>query len=208
MRGRILSITIGATLVVLVGCGGDGTSDLPTPEEIAAPADPASIPVEALPNPLPEAVIIRDGGVAVEEERRDEILYIVQPGDSLGAIAAFFEVDPIELQRINGIVDPSVLRAGDELRVPVQEGTEAERIAASLDEDEIEAIGPPPGEEYVIEPGDNLYDIGVFFGVDYLQLQSYNRLTEFEAANLQVGRTIIIPPAANTVEEESSEPPG
>lgn len=208
MRGRILSITIGVTLVVLVGCGGDGAPNLPSAEEIAAPADPASIPVEALPNPLPEAVIIRDGGVAVEEDRRDEILYIVQPGDSLGAIAAFFEIDPTELQRINGIVDPSVLRAGDELRVPVQEGTESERIAASQDEDAIEAVGPPPGEEYVIEPGDNLYDIGVFFGVGYLELQSYNRLTDFEAANLQVGWTIIIPPPANAVEEESSEPPG
>ena len=208
MRGRILSITIGATLVVLVGCGGGGAPNLPTAEDIAAPADPASIPVEALPNPLPEAVIIRDGGVAVEEDRRDEILYIVQPGDSLGAIAAFFEVEPTELQRINGIVDPSVLRAGDELRVPIQEGTESERIAASQDEDVIEAVGPPPGEEYVIKPGDNLYEIGVFFSVGYLELQSYNRLTEFEAANLQVGQMIIIPPPANAVEEESGEPPG
>jgi LysM repeat protein len=195
-------------MLVLGGCGDSGAPDQPTPEEIAAPADPASIPVEALPNPLPEPVIIRDDGVTVEEERRDEILYIVQPGDSLGAIAAFFEVDPTELQRINGIVDPSVLRAGDELRVPVQEGTESERIAASQDTDEIEPIAPPPGEEYVVQPGDNLYEIGLVFGVSYLELQSYNRLTEFESVNLQVGQTIIIPPAANAEEEGSSEPPG
>ena len=208
MRGRNLGISSCAALVLLGGCGGDGSPDLPTAEEIAAPADPASIPVEALPDPLPEAVILRDGGVAVEEEPRNEIIYIVQPGDSLDAIAEFFEVDATELQRINGIADPSVLRAGDELRVPVQEGTEAERIAASQDDDEVAAIGPPPGEEYVIEPGDNLYDIGVTFGISYLELQSYNRLTDFEAANLQVGRIIIIPPAPDTADEELSEPPG
>ncbi|MCH8992490.1 MAG: M20/M25/M40 family metallo-hydrolase, partial [Acidobacteria bacterium] len=54
--------------------------------------------------------------------------------------------------------------------------------------------GPPPGEEYTSQPGDNLYDIGLVFGVGYLELQRYNRLSEFEASNLQVGSTIIIPP--------------
>jgi len=206
-----LLLALAALPLVLAACAGGDNDRLPTPEEVASANDPADIPMEPYPQTLPEAFILRDAGFAPQEdEARSEITYIVQPGDSLAAIAARFGVDTTDLQRINGIVDPSVLRAGDELRVPVVAGTEAERIAATLDSDadEADSAAPPPGEEYVIEPGDNLFDIGVRFGVSYLDLQNYNRLTDFEAANLQVGDTIIIPPPDDAPEDERTEPPG
>lgn len=196
---------IAGVAVVLAACGGDGESDLPTPEEIARIDE--TIPMEALPDPLPEAVIVRDEGSLQVEEARDEIIYTVLPGDSLAGIAARFGVDATELQRINGIVDPSVLRAGDELRVPVREGTEAERIAASLDDEEATSLGPPPGEEYIVQPGDTLFDIGLSFGISYLDIQAYNRLTDFQAGNLAVGLVLIIPPPEEE-ETGTGEPPG
>ena len=197
---------IAGVAVVLAACGGDGESDLPTPEEINRPTD-ETIPMEALPDPLPEAVIVRDDGSPQVEEARDEIIYTVLPGDSLAAIAIRFGVDATDLQRINGIVDPSVLRAGDELRVPVLEGTEAERIAASLDDEEPADLGPPPGEEYTVQPGDTLFDIGLSFGISYLDIQAYNRLTDFQAGNLPVGSILIIPPPEEE-ETGTGEPPG
>lgn len=207
-RASLLGL-LGLALLVAACTGGD-SERLPTPEEVASANDPADIPMEPYPQTLPDAFIIRDDALALpEDEASSEISYIVQPGDSLALIAERFGVDTTDLQRINGIVDPSVLRAGDELRVPVVAGTEAERIAATLDSDgDEEEAGPPPGEEYVIEPGDNLFDIGLRFGVSYLDLQNYNRLTDFEAANLQVGDTIIIPPPEDETEDERSEPPG
>ena len=204
MAQRMLWLIAGVA-VLLAACGGDDESDLPTPEEIARIDE--TIPMEALPDPLPEAVIVRDDGSPQVEEARDEIIYTVLPGDSLAAIAIRFGIDATELQRINGIVDPSVLRAGDELRVPVLEGTEAERIAASLDDEEAAELGPPPGEEYTVQPGDTLFDIGLSFGISYLDIQAYNRLTDFQAGNLPVGSILIIPPPEEE-ETGTGEPPG
>ncbi len=46
--------------------------------------------------------------------------------------------------------------------------------------------------------------------MDWLDLQSYTGLTEFEAGNLQVGQILIIPPPQEEEEEEEgrTEPPG
>ncbi|HJN91145.1 MAG TPA: LysM peptidoglycan-binding domain-containing protein [Dehalococcoidia bacterium] len=212
MGTRFFAFGIVATSLVIAACSGDDSSPLPSIEDVLAPTPIETIPMEPLPETLPEPVILRGDGVEVEEEARDEIIYVVQPGDSLAAIAITFGIDSTELQRINGIVNPSVLRAGDELRVPVVDGGEADRIRATLDDEgqEIEEVGPPPGEEYTIQPGDTLSDIGVRFGISYLDIQSYNRLSDFEAGNLSVGATIIIPPPPEETaeEQEPTEPPG
>jgi hypothetical protein len=101
------------------------------------------------------------------------------------------------------------LRVGDELRIPVRPGTEAERIAATLDEDGEDFSGPPPGEEYIVQPGDSLITIGIQFGLEWFEIADYNRLSEFEANNLIVGDTLIIPPDDGADEDEAqAEPPG
>lgn len=211
MRSRFFGFAVLTTSFVAAACSGGDSSPVPSAEDILAPTPIETIPMEPFPEVLPEAVILRGEGVEVQEEARDEIIYIVQPGDSLAAIALTFGIDSTELQRINGIVDPSVLRAGDELRVPVADGSEAEVIRATLDnEGPQEEAGPPPGEVYTIQPGDSLSAIGVRFGIPYLDIQSHNRLSDFEAGNLTVGATIIIPPPPEEIEEEEgpTEPPG
>ena len=71
-----------------------------------------------------------------------------------------------------------------------------------------------PGEPYTIQSGDTLIDIGVAFGIDYLEIAAHNNLTEFEIENLQVGQVIIIPPLTDdetdseAEEDVPSEPPG
>ena len=213
MLGRvaILAIGLAALAALAAACT---NADEPGPAPLTGSADPGGtteVPVEALPAKLPEPYIILGDGSA-DEEARTEILYTVQPGDSLANIADRFEVTAAELQRINGIADPSVLRAGDELRIPVREGALSERIAATLDNDEpVEDLGPPPGEEYVIQPGDTLFEIGLRFGIDWTELQRYNRLTEFEANTLTPGTVIIIPPLddeEDAEEQAQAEPPG
>lgn len=44
-------------------------------------------------------------------------LYVVQSGDTLGAIARKFDTTVAELVKLNGIADPDVIRVGQELRV-------------------------------------------------------------------------------------------
>ncbi len=52
----------------------------------------------------------------------DGPVYIVQPGDSLSSIAARFDISLNELMEANGITDPNVLSAGQQLVIPGLEG--------------------------------------------------------------------------------------
>jgi len=197
-------LALGLLAAAVAACGGSDNPDTP-PEAVTANPDAETIPTEPLPEVLPEPYIFVGDelfGEEVEEELQEEI-YIVQPGDTLAVIAEAAGVTTEELQRLNGIADPSVLSAGDELRIPVR----GDRIAATTEADEEDFTGPPPGEEYTVQPGDTLIGIAEANGLNYLDLQSYNGLTDFEAGNLIVGQTLIIPPPEEE-EEGPTEPPG
>lgn len=208
VRSRIGVVAMVAAVSLAAACGGDGDSEIPSAEDVA-PLDLTEIPVEALPEELPEPFIFRGGVLELEEDEptNQEFIYVVEAGDSLAVIAEKFGVTTAELQRLNGIADPGLLRAGEELRVPVRPGTEEGRIAATPDGVEEDFSGPPPGEEYVIQPGDNLVDIGLRFGIGWQEIATYNRMSDFEANFLIVGATIIIPPPEEE-EEPEPEPPG
>lgn len=202
MRLRLLLLLALAGLL-LAACGGDDPTT--PPAAVTANPDPESIPTEALPDVLPVPYIFTGDELfgEVVEDLQEEI-YTVQPGDTLALIAESAGVTTEELQRLNGIVDPSVLAAGDELRIPVR----PDRIAATIDGTaEDFSTGQPPGEEYLVQPGDTLIGIAEAHSLNWVDLQSYNGLTEFEAGNLLVGQTLIIPPPADD-EDERSEPPG
>ena len=206
LRKRFVALASVAALILLAACGGDdGFAE--SAGAAATVPDLETIPVEPFPEELPEPYLFLGDELKVEEQAAAEILYLVEPGDTLALIAEAFGVELATLQRINGIADPSLLRAGDELRIPVRPGTEGERVAATLDEEGEDFSGPPPGEEYVVEAGDTLFDIGLQFGIDWQVIAAYNRLSDFEANSLAPGTVIIIPPAAEE-EEEPTEPPG
>ena len=46
-------------------------------------------------------------------------IYAVRPGDNLSSIASGFGVSLVELQRVNNIDDPNLLRVGQELIIPL-----------------------------------------------------------------------------------------
>ena len=203
-----LIIPLTAAAVALAACGGPGDEAATPPPEATQNPDPETIPVEELPDVLPEPFIFHGDelfGEEVEPEVEERI-YTVEPGDTLALIAEAAGVTTEELQRLNGIADPSVLAAGDDLRIPVR-SDEADRIQATLDTEAEDFSGPPPGDPYTVQPGDTLIDIATARGIEWRDLQSYNGLTEFEASNLLVGQVLIIPPAP---EEDAgpTEPPG
>ncbi|MFQ5612746.1 MAG: LysM peptidoglycan-binding domain-containing protein [Anaerolineae bacterium] len=51
----------------------------------------------------------------------EPVVYEVQPGDTLGGIAIRFEVEVEDIMAANGLTDPSLLRIGQELIIPVGE---------------------------------------------------------------------------------------
>ncbi|MYD17520.1 MAG: LysM peptidoglycan-binding domain-containing protein [Chloroflexi bacterium] len=217
-----LPFAIGIPIVLLsLACSSGST---PTPTDPTAVSQSSvvneDIPVEALPDPLPPPYLIEDD-VTVEQAPITETTYVVQPSDTLAAIAARFCITVAEIQRLNTIVDIDSLDIGDELRIPIREGGCGAAAPESAESEEIAEAEParPPGEIYIVEAGDTLADIGFAFGYTWVELMNYNGLTESQAANLQIGQALIIPPqpeqtapaedeGAQADQPESSEPPG
>jgi LysM repeat protein len=74
---------------------------LPTLTPTLAGAVPTATPAQALPSPTPTV-----------------IFHVIQPGDSLSAIALYYGVPVEDLAAANGIDDPNVIRVGQQLVIP------------------------------------------------------------------------------------------
>ena len=217
-------VVLAASIVASCFNGDDPSDDIPQPVDGAQSSMIAEdIPTEALPDPLPAPYLFRDD-VVIEEAPITETIYVVRPGDTLATIASQFCLTVEEVQRLNNIVDVNELSIGQELRIPVREG--ACGVAAPVSETPaVELAEPerPPGEIYIIQEGDTLADIASQFGYTWVDLMTYNGLSEAQATSLQIGQALIIPPQPESdsdsqsdevedVEEEEepgpSEPPG
>lgn len=218
MRIGVISLAAGA-LVLLGACGSDAASPFASEQDAEPVDDTSEIPVEPFPETLPDAFILREDEASDSEDGAEttEVMYTIQPGDTLATVADQYGTTVEAIQRLNGLADPSILQVGDELRIPVA----SERIAATTDDGVpiLKEEDPPPGEPYTIQPGDSLIEIGLAFGVDYLEIAAHNNLTDFGIANLQIGQVIFIPISPDTdhetdtgvdppEDEEPSEPPG
>ncbi|MYE06945.1 MAG: LysM peptidoglycan-binding domain-containing protein [Chloroflexi bacterium] len=216
---RFLGSSIGLSLV-LAGAIVAACTDAAEPvSEVPEPATTSErttidedIPVEALPDPLPAPYLFRDD-VVFEEAPITETIYVVQPGDTLATIATQFCLTVEEIQRLNNIVDVDSLSIGQELRIPIREGGCG--VASPATEETEEPQGPqrPPGEIYIVQEGATLADIAFAHGFTWVDLMNYNGLTEAQAANLQIGQALIIPPPPEEIQEQAeeagpSEPPG
>jgi LysM repeat protein len=91
----------------------------------SAPADPtptpgSPAPEEAISSPTALSVASPTAGPNIQGEASPgPLLYTVQEGDTLGAIAHNYEVRLEDLMAANGIVDPNVLHVGQTLIIPV-----------------------------------------------------------------------------------------
>ena len=90
-----------------------------------------------------------------QEQEADPTIYIVQPGDTLAAIANRLGVRIDDLITLNGIQNPDLISVGQELKIPgvtlsdAEEDSEAEETAEDDEEqqeDEDEQIEPPSVE--------------------------------------------------------------
>ena len=100
--------------------------------------------------------------------------YVVQPGDTLLGIALKLNVSASELQALNGLTNPDMLRVGQVLKLPA---TASQALA----------------ETYVVQAGDTLGAIALRFRVPVDALARANRLAD--PNTLRVGQRLIIPSA-------------
>ncbi len=106
-----------------------------------------------------------------EKQRASFSRYTVRRGDTLGAIAARYNVRAEEIASLNNITNPRALRIGAELMLPLGPETAAAVAAQG-------ASQPARGRTvtYEVRRGDSLWSIARQFGVTENNLRAWNNL--------------------------------
>jgi LysM repeat protein len=134
-------------------------------------------------------------------------IHIVQPGETLGNIAAKYGISYQQLARHNGISNPNLVRVGQRLRIP--SGTSTSPAAApkttdaplpqSVSPAQPSQVAPAPAPSvsscrgeltYSVRSGDSLHRIAASYGVTTSALIARNHLP---SSLIVVGQRLIIP---------------
>lgn len=124
------------------------------------------------------------------------VFYMVQPGDTLSAIADDYNSSIEELRRMNKLSRGSILRAGMKLRVPKDDGLPqvAPESAGGAVVDARTADREPQSISsgaHVVRPGENLTTIAKKYGVSVPELRKANNMGK--RSMLKVGSRLTIP---------------
>src|SRR5574341_239826 len=121
--------------------------------------------------------------------------HIVQPGESLGAIAERYGVSVATLAQANNLSDPSLIYAGQRLVVP---GAGTNGPVAP------EASADTPGV-HIVQAGDTLFRISARYGVSLYDLMAVNGLTD--GSMIYAGQQLTIPGGAGAPAPEAAPAP-
>lgn len=143
------------------------------------------------------------------------VFYIVQPGDTLSAIADDYDSSVEELRRMNKMSRSTVLKAGMKLKVPKDDGLPADPSGAKVAKDNstdsnsdsaAEAGDREPqsvkGDAHIVKRGENLTTIARKYGVTIQSIREVNRFSKRTV--LKVGSTIKIPNTNKEMRRDSS----
>ena len=169
-------------------------------------------------------------GPPSKEELASATKYTVKAGDNLGSIADSFGVLPSVIQSANGLEDPDMLRAGQELTIPrdvksaAASGTQGDAGASTVTATpsptatptatpapsptatRVASSGgaPPSASGYTVKAGDTLYSIASAFRVKLADLQSANGLAD--PGHLKVGQQLSLPSGAQPRQVPAAQP--
>ncbi|RMF63706.1 MAG: LysM domain-containing protein, partial [Calditrichaeota bacterium] len=123
---------------------------------------------------LPRLALAQGGG---------DLTYTVQVGDTLSAIALKYGVGVAELVAYNGIANPDLILAGQQLTIPVAESP---------------APAAASPQTYTVQPGDTLFAIATRFGVRMSRLAEANHIADVNW--IAVGQVLVIPAERSAAE--------
>ncbi len=128
-----------------------------TPDLLTRLLPPTRVPGRPVATPTPDPIR------PVPTPRTETVWYVVQPGDSLSAVASRFGIGTRQLQGANGLLNPNVLPVGETLEVPPPI---------------VEAPGPGikiiPDSALVYGPASALFDLARFAGTWTSYLNAYH----------------------------------
>ncbi|GMQ79422.1 MAG: hypothetical protein BMS9Abin02_2010 [Anaerolineae bacterium] len=133
-----------------------------------------------------------------------ETNYVVQPGDTLGAIAARFNTTVAALVAANNIPNPNLIYAGSVLVIP--DGSNPQPPPEPPTNPPPNPV-PPPGEvgTYVVQPGDTLSGIAARFGTTVPALAALNGIAN--PNYIYAGQTLKVPGAGGGTQPPPAPPP-
>lgn len=150
----------------------------------------STAPTATPPAELPAPIIIGEAFPGGEPET-----YVVEPGDSLFAIAEKLGVDPEEIIRLNELADPSSLEVGQVLKIPPRAPLPGE-LPPAPGVPAPEASPPPVGEgedTYTVQAGDSASAIADGCGFTLDELAAANGTTIDGLRSLEVGQVLRLP---------------
>ncbi len=106
------------------------------------------------------------------------VTHVVQPGETLGQIAAEYGIDPVALANANNITNGNLIRVGQQLTIPGV--TERQALEAR-------------GKRHVVQTGESLSMIAADYGVSIEAIMAANALDD--PNTIVVGQELLIPPA-------------
>jgi len=137
----------------------------------------------------------KEQNVVIDEEKEEEpvieeVVYIVESGDTLAYIGGEFNVEWQKIAERNGIEEPYDLEVGQELIIPGVMKEKTEEKAA--DEEDVSA-NPVVAEDgtYVVKEGDTLAGVGYELGIAWEDIAELNNIEP--PYSLDVGQVLSIP---------------
>lgn len=166
-----------------------------TPDSEASATKPAieieptaEVQVEETAEPEPTEAAAAETEVAEETAPEETAAatptsHVVQPGENLYRIGLQYGVSWVTLAQANGITNPNRITVGQELQIP---GAQPPTSTPT----------PSPTTEliYTVRPGDNLFKIGLTYGVTWDQIAEANGLVN--PNQIYVGQELKIPASA------------
>lgn len=122
--------------------------------------------------------------------------YIVQPGDTLSAIARRFGVSVQAIAAANNIVNPNLIFAGTTLVIPdgSEPSVDAGSPPAPVPNPTAAPVPAAGGSSYVVRPGDTLYRVAALHGVTVQALIQANGISNPNL--IYAGQELAIPGSA------------
>lgn len=151
---------------------------------------PTPAPPTPTPTPIPTATIVP----TVLMTPGSYIIYIVQVGDTLGAIASAHDTTVQAIVDLNGITNASRIYVGQELQIPSASGTPSGETTVAGTSAPLPTPTPLPTAipvTYVVQVGDTLSQIAALYGVSIVELAQLNGIINYDA--LSVGQVLTIP---------------
>jgi len=148
-------------------------------------------------NPHPELEIAKS--TSRTPNNQGFTYYTIQFGDNLGKIAKKHGISVGALMSLNGITNPNKISGGQKLKIPSKEAAKsiskvkpapAPKVASSSSDK------PLPGDThgiYIVESGDNLYDLAHDFYTTQKEIQTLNKMGD--KTNIVPGQNLIVPTA-------------